>query len=193
MKEDFQGLRIAAPKTELASGAGAEAIAFADLKADQIVAAMSDEQKAAVTASLAPKAEEEPAAKDKGKGKKKDEAEADEGPKDQASFDAGFAAATARATTVLASQHFAGHETQAAKLLANPKLSADEIVEMLADMPDGDGAKMLDAIKAGNNPKLGSGEGGGSTSGSNSADNHGWGKAHANVAKRYGRSGAKKQ
>lgn len=47
----------------------------------------------------------------------------------------GFAEANARATTVLASEHYAGREALATTMLANDKLSADEIVTMLAAAP----------------------------------------------------------
>lgn len=47
----------------------------------------------------------------------------------------GFAEATARANTVLASEHYAGRETLATTMLANDKLSADEIATMLAAAP----------------------------------------------------------
>lgn len=47
----------------------------------------------------------------------------------------GFAEASARANTVLASEHYAGREALATTLLANDKLSADEIVTALAAAP----------------------------------------------------------
>lgn len=47
----------------------------------------------------------------------------------------GFAEATARANTVLGSEHYAGREALATTMLANDKLSADEIVTMLAAAP----------------------------------------------------------
>lgn len=47
----------------------------------------------------------------------------------------GFAEANARATTVLASEHYVGRENLATTMLANEKLSADEIVTMLAAAP----------------------------------------------------------
>lgn len=47
----------------------------------------------------------------------------------------GFAEANARANTVIGSEHYAGRETLAATMLANDKLSADEIVTMLAAAP----------------------------------------------------------
>jgi hypothetical protein len=47
----------------------------------------------------------------------------------------GFAEATARANTVLACEHYAGREALATTMLANEKLSADEITTMLAAAP----------------------------------------------------------
>lgn len=52
---------------------------------------------------------------------------------------AGFAAANARFAAVMASEHYAGRETLAQSLLANDKLSADEIITHLeAAQPAGD-------------------------------------------------------
>lgn len=91
----------------------------------------------------------------------------------------GFAAGTARAVAVIQSYHFEGRAEQAIKLLGNAKLSADEINQMLADMPDGTGAAMLAAIR-GRNPDLGTG---GSTEQAkpSEANNHGWPAIHARV------------
>lgn len=47
----------------------------------------------------------------------------------------GFAEANARASTVIGSEHYAGREALAATLLANDKMSADEIVTALAAAP----------------------------------------------------------
>lgn len=91
----------------------------------------------------------------------------------------GFAAGTARAVAVMSSYHFEGRVAQAAKLLCNAKLSADEITTMLADMPDGSGAAMLAAIR-GRNPNLGTGGATEQTEPS-AANNHGWAAIHARV------------
>lgn len=192
MDEEFKGLRIAAPKGKTVPSASGEAIAFADLKPDQIVAAMSDEQKAAVTATLAPKAEDEPADKDKGKKKKMPEDMEKDGANaadpDHAQYGHGFAAGIARMNAVFASEHFEGRAAAAAKLLGNAKLSADEITGMLADLPKGDGGADMLATLRGNNPNLGNADqGDGGVATTNAADNHGWGKAQGKAARLYGR------
>ncbi len=73
----------------------------------------------------------------KPKGKKKDEymTESEANAAIAAARAEGFAEATARANTVLASEHYAGRETLATTMLANDKLSADEITTMLAAAP----------------------------------------------------------
>ena len=48
---------------------------------------------------------------------------------------AGQKAANERASKVHASEHYAGREAAAAKLLGKPNLSAEDITELLADMP----------------------------------------------------------
>jgi len=83
----------------------------------------------------------------------------DANPVAASSYAEGFAAGTQRALAVMGSEHFTGRATQAAKLLANAKLSADEIIAMLADMPDHSGAEMLAAIRSQRNPDLGTGGG----------------------------------
>lgn len=70
----------------------------------------------------------------------------------------GFAEANARFNTVLASDQFAGREALAKSMLANDKLSADEIITMLAAAPkieasplasfDGGDANALAAMQA---------------------------------------------
>jgi len=83
----------------------------------------------------------------------------DADPLRQSAHARGVAIATQRVLGVMASEHFIGRATQAAKLLSNLKLSADEIVAMLADMPDHSGAEMLAAIRSQKNPDLGTGGG----------------------------------
>ena len=131
MTEASTGLRKA-----LVRNAGVSKLTVAELLAE-----MSDEQKTELSASLAPAAnaggapepeaeamdEEESEAMDKKKAKKKDGEEEYMG-------DDKAKAATDRAIAVMSSEHFAGNEAQAKTLLANDKLSADEIVSLLADM-----------------------------------------------------------
>jgi hypothetical protein len=49
--------------------------------------------------------------------------------------DTGFKSANERMNTVFASEHYAGREAAAAKMLGKPNLSAEDIVDLLADMP----------------------------------------------------------
>ena len=136
MTEASNGLRKA-----LARNAGVQ-----KLSTNELLAQMTDEQKAALAATLAPaanvaapaNASEAPAAgaeddeddddlemKKKDKAKKKD---GDEYADDKAETE------TQRAQAVIASEHFAGREKQAAKLLGNAKLSSAEIISILADL-----------------------------------------------------------
>lgn len=176
--------------------ASAPALAIANMKTEDILASLSDDQRTALAATLVPAApaaaaaadpaepdEDEAAMTPDEKAKKKEKMAADQRDAEAR----GFAAATARAVAVMSSDHFEGRATHAIKLLGNAKLSADEINAMLADMPDGTGASMLDAIR-GNNPNLGTGGGAdASTSAPAGQANHGWGSIHASVAARYGR------
>lgn len=52
--------------------------------------------------------------------------------------DAGFKAANDRMNTVFASEHYAGREAMAAKLLGKPSMSAEDIIDVLADTPKAD-------------------------------------------------------
>lgn len=78
----------------------------------------------------------------KSKRKDKDMAEADQNAAvdtaKKEGHDAGFKAATDRFSAVMASEHYAGREAAAGKLLTKASLfsaSADDIVDLLADMP----------------------------------------------------------
>lgn len=74
----------------------------------------------------------------KPKGKKKDKeymTESEASAAIAAARAEGFAEATARANTVLGSEHYVGREALATTMLANDKLGADEIVTMLAAAP----------------------------------------------------------
>lgn len=163
------GLRLAAPKLSGKS--------IADLSAEDLLAGISAETRVTLAAALAaepappaPKADDAKAGEDEEmpkKAKKKDDVndDADAQAADPAlaaaraeGFEAGQKAEAERVAAVFASEHFAGREQQAAKMLANPKLSADDITGLLADMPDGSGASMLAAIK-GKNPNLNAGGG----------------------------------
>lgn len=49
--------------------------------------------------------------------------------------DTGLKSANERMNAVFASEHYAGREAAAAKMLGKPNLSAEDIVDLLADMP----------------------------------------------------------
>lgn len=66
-------------------------------------------------------------------------------PEYQAAMAAGREEANARMTAVFASEHFPGREAHAAKLLGKPGLSAEDITDLLADMP---AAKPVDQASA---------------------------------------------
>lgn len=137
MTKASNGLRKA-----LARGQSGTVQTLAEMSNDELLAGLSDEQKTALAASLAPAAvaggtpEPEAEAEDDG-----DDAEMGDGKKKKAKDgeeeymgDDKAKAATDRAIAVMSSEHFAGREAQATKLLGNDKLSADEIVSLLANM-----------------------------------------------------------
>lgn len=66
------------------------------------------------------------------------------------------ARAADRVAKVFASEHSQGRERQAAKLLANDKLSVEEITDLLADMPKGGSANgsMLERLAEQPNPEI---------------------------------------
>lgn len=113
---------------------------------------------------------------------------------DQAAQAAASAAAKAtndRFNAVLASEHYAGRETLAHTLLAKDALSAQDIIETLqaaekkaAPQASADeGGTMLANMRQGADADLGT-EGGEELDAK--ADNYGWAKAHAKVAKMRG-------
>lgn len=176
--------------------ASAPALALADMNIEDIIAQMSEDQRSALVSTLAsstgsaapapadPEDDDDAGMTPEEKAKKKND-KMSGGDTEAAAEARGFAAASARFVAVMSSEHFEGRTAQALKLLGNAKLSADEIINMLADMPDGSGAAMLAAMRS-QNPNLGTGidaSGGAPTN----ADNHGWGVIHARVAARYGR------
>lgn len=79
--------------------------------------------------------------KSKSKSKKKDPDMSEETSAEAVSaakkegFDAGFKAAIDRQNTVMASEHYKGREAQAAKMLGKQAMSADDIIDVLADSP----------------------------------------------------------
>lgn len=101
-------------------------------------------------------------------------------------------AANDRFNAVLASEHYAGRETLAHSLLAKDALSAADIIETLQaaekkaapEASADEGSNMLASMREGADADLGT-EGGEELDAK--ADNHGWGKAHAKIAKMHGR------
>lgn len=178
MTEASLGLRKA-----LARNAG-----VSKLTNEELLASMSDEQKAAIAASVTPAAKaEEPEGeedemedgKKKPKSKKKDDEYMDD--------DAKAKAATERAVAVLSNGHAQGRMDVATGLLANDKLSADEIITVLAAMapaekPDPEAAaraEMQAALEANGNSEIEANDGGVSKPEAKAADV--WAAAHAKV------------
>ena len=58
--------------------------------------------------------------------------------------EAGFSAANDRMNTVFASEHYVGREAMAAKLLGKPSMSAEDIVDVLADTPKAEKSALTD-------------------------------------------------
>lgn len=133
----------------LARSASGTVVALAELSAEDILAGIPDETRAALSASLVPAPAPAAAAGDppsddgdsgdcpKCKEPMKDgkcsacpaDASAEAAHEGTPAYAAGFAAATVRAVAVM------GADSKAAKLLGNAKLSADEITALLADAP----------------------------------------------------------
>lgn len=154
MTKATEGLRLAADKPTgdaLAKAGAALAKALGGIKADELLASMSDEQKAALAETLAP----EPKAADVDDDAKAD-AKADDKPEDQAKDDGDKPKAEVgdRSVKVFASEHSQGKERLAGSLMADfPSASADEIIAHLgrSSADDGEGKPdqaMLDAMKS---------------------------------------------
>lgn len=96
-----------------------------------------------------------------------------------------------RMSAISESEHFAGREMVAIDLFANTDLPADKVATMLSRMPANASAaeseQMLQNMREDGQADLGQG---GEDEIDAAADNHGWGKAHAAVAQRYGRAKA---
>jgi hypothetical protein len=163
------------------------------LSPEELLAEMSDEQKTALAASLArapsPSAvasedtaedhiEEVEDGADEPKSKKKDKEYMDE--------DAKAKAATERAVAVMSSEHVAGRTKLAADLLANDKLSADEIISILSasapatttDPEDAARAEMQAALQEAGNSAV---EANDSGAAAQAADSAVWDKTYAKL------------
>lgn len=215
MTKASNGLRQA-----LARSASGTVVALGEMAASDILAGLSDEQKAGILAQLgaapppapaisANAGDPEPDPNDPNEpGEDEKRSKCSESMKDgkcqkctpdsSASAAAADPVAQARAeeraryTAVMSSEHYQGREALAAKMLANDKLSADDIIGMLAaaapgaagnDADAAAGASMLAAMKAFGNPDTthaGSGK-------PKAEANHGWGDIHAEIRERRGR------
>lgn len=190
--------------------AGASVVAIAEMTADDLIAQMTDEQRAAMAATLAPKAGADATAGGApAKPAKEGEGEQGEDGADGEASDAGdkpnknkgseasaaaiakaraegFRAGSARAAEVIGHDSFSA--AAAVKLLGNAKLdamSADEIGELMGEQPDAGAREMLGALRGDKTPPLGSG--GNADDGKGKADvAAGWGKATAKMAQRFG-------
>lgn len=153
----------------LARAASGKIKTLAEMGTDEIVAGLTDEQRAGLSAVLTPPpapaagANAEPDDKDPmepgencssckepmkdGKCAKCANASdsADASHEGTPAYAAGFAAATARAAAVIGSDAFTGKAAAAVKLLGNSKLAADEITALLADAPTSAAASDPDA------------------------------------------------
>lgn len=79
----------------------------------------------------------------------KENSMADETPVEQTdAYKAGVASANERMNKVFASEHFVGRESSAVKLLAKEALTADDAIELLADMPKAQPVAAVDQDEA---------------------------------------------
>lgn len=131
-----EGLRKA-----LVRGQKGSVLTLPEMSAEDLLAHMSDDQKTAIAAALAPTPTPAPAASasdDEDEDDMETEGDGEKKPKSKKKGtnmndkESSANAGTQRALAVMASEHFAGREKLAATLLANEKLSADEITNILA-------------------------------------------------------------
>ena len=146
MTEASAGLRKA-----LARNAG-----VSKLTTEELLAQMSEEQKTALAASIAPppaqaaaEAAAEPEAEaEEGEGEGEGDPKSKKKDKEYMGEDAKAKAATERAVAVMSSEHVAGRTKLAADLLANDKLSADEIISILSASAPANTTDPEDAARA---------------------------------------------
>lgn len=146
MTEASSGLRKA-----LARGQKVTAEALSAMSNDELIAGLSADQKAAVAAAHAAE-EADPAASeaeddeetDTTMGDKKKSKDKEKDYMDDKAIAEAKAEVHQRYSTVMASEHYAGREKLAATLLANDKMSADEIVTALAAAAPAAPAKAID-------------------------------------------------
>lgn len=186
--------------------------AVASLSAEDLLAAMSDEQRTGLQAALANASTPSAGATDDGdeddksgtcsncKEPMKDGKCAKCAPKSGTSDGAGahadsFAAANARALAVMGSEHFAANAALAKTLLANDKLSADEINAALAVASGGTNsaqveaaqrAAMKEVLDQNQNSNIDAGNGGAGANANQDDGSAGWKKATAAANARYG-------
>lgn len=197
--------------------AGSKVLAIGEMSVADVLAGMSDEQKAELFAQ-APKpavasSDPEPDPSDPsepGEGEKcskcsepmKDGKCSKCAPDSKADANASDEVTKARAeerarfNAVMSSEHYKGRESLAAKMLANEKLSADEIIGLLADAAPAAqgsddaaaGAAMLAVMKAAGNPDTSNASGNANNPSQPKQEaNHGWADIHAEIAARRGK------
>jgi hypothetical protein len=192
----------------LARAGSAGVIAISELSAADLMASMSPEQKAELTASL----QAAPANADAMPSETKDtncskcgdpmkdgkckKCSPSEGASAADAVAAARAEERARFSAVMSSEHYKGNEGLASTLLATDKLSADEIITALASAKPASSnagvsaeeaarSEMRAAMLRSGNSNIDAGNGGSSTS-SNAADyTAGWKKAAVNANSRF--------
>jgi hypothetical protein len=168
-----KGLQTALART------GASVLAIAEMQTSDILANLTDEQKAELGASLAPSPA--PAA---------DASEAQPEPAKSTADAAPASDAHARVKAVFAAAEMKGREAVALAILADDEfagLSAAAVVKMAAMTPlasgeDADGKAILAAITASANANLGAG----GEAEPRAEANHGWDAIHAELRERRG-------
>lgn len=184
------------------AGSAAGVVAISELSAADLLASMSDTQRAELTATLAPaplRAAMPVDGEDKCskcsepmKDGKCSKCSPSEGASAADSIAAARAEERGRFNAVMSSAHYAGNEALASTLLANDKLTGAEIVAALAvAKPAGGNASAEEAARAEMRAALtrpgnsGIDAGGGASAGQPANHSAGWAKAAAAVNRRY--------
>jgi len=111
-------------------------------------ASRADSLKPEPEAMMPEEEEAEEAEADEAGNKKKSKNKEEEYMNENEAASAAARASTDRAIAVMSSEHFAGREAQAKTLLANDKLSADEIITILADLAPAEATDAEDGARA---------------------------------------------
>jgi hypothetical protein len=195
MTDAQTGLRKALART------GSSVVAIAEMQSKDILANLSDEQRAELAAELAPQAAQPPAQGASEAPEKEDksgDAMCEDGAEAGTSADANASASSrvkAVAAAVASDENCKGKADIALAMLADDDfayLSASAIIKLVgktnAPSASGDDAEngsraMMDAIKAQQNANLGSN---GEITEPVQAANHGWNEIHASIRERRG-------